>query len=228
MTTVGSKASRKMTMKYPKKKTYKKNKTSMYSLKRELSNIKKTVYGAIERKQNINALNLPGISTTPLIFLLNDIDEGDSESQRTGLTINPRRHDMFLSVNAESGQTNEFRCIVFRWFDDTAPTISDILYSNTGGIFTGYNYLNIPVNWVKKPKYQILADERFSATSGTETENMMFSFKKYFKKGSKITYSGSSGGSIESGQMFCIIMSDSAVVPHPDLQGYSRLQYLDA
>lgn len=200
----------------------------MYALQKQVNILRKDMNKLPERKQFVQPHNTGGVGTGGYIYPMTAIVQGDTESNRTGLEITPKRFDMYLQCNAEASNSNEHRLIVFRWFDDAAPGVDDILYSTTTGIFNGYEKINVPIRWVDKPKFQILADQRFSTLDETDTEHMNFSFKKMFKKNAKITYEGSTGESDIRGALYYLVVNDSAVVPHPTYQGYSRLQFTDA
>lgn len=170
------------------------------------------------------------VSTSPLIYQMDLIADGDSEVTRTGIVVSPERLDFYLRLTTENplttGDSNIVRVIVFRWFDSSFPTVNDLLYDNTSGIWTGYPYIDIPTVWDKKPKFQVLSDKRIILDED-DSDHSFYMLKKKFRKGSTIHYSGPSPSDIESKNIFFMIMSDSGVVPHPIFSGYSRLTYRD-
>lgn len=192
-----------------------------------MNSIRREVRSIPETKNLTAAHNLAIVGTTPYLFNMTQIGQGVADNQRIGLEVSPLKFDMYLQAHAESGDSNEHRIIVFRWFDDTAPTVNEILQSNTSGIFSGFSYLNIPTLWPTKDKYQILMDQRFTTAAGLTSEHMQVSLTKKFGKHSKITYEDSGTTSGIHGELWCMIMNDSAVVPHPTYQGYSRLLFKD-
>lgn len=170
------------------------------------------------------------VSTSPLIYQMDLIMEGDSEITRSGIVVSPERLDFYLRISTENplttGDSNILRVIVFRWFDETFPVVDDILYSNTAGAFTGYPYVDIPTVWNKKPRFQVLSDKRMILDED-DSDYSFYYLKKKFRTGSTIHYSGSSASDIENKNIFYLIVSDSAVVPHPVFSGYSRLTFRD-
>jgi hypothetical protein len=159
------------------------------------------------------------------------IGQGDTEGQRTGLEITPMSLSFVLRMTGEnpltSGDSNVMRVIVFRWFDNTFPTVNDLLYSNTTGIFNGYKYIDIPTVWNKKPRFQVLKDTRLSIDENSY-DNVFYKMSHKFNRNAKIHYNGSATNAIENKNIFYLIVSDSDVLPHPNFSGYSRLTYKDA
>ena len=94
------------------------------------------------------------ISSSGAVAQIDQIPQGDTEVTRTGLMINPKslfvRGETFIE---SGGSYNNVRFIVFRWFDNTAPNVGDVL--NTSGI-PGLNSWNAPYQWSSKPRYQVL------------------------------------------------------------------------
>lgn len=169
-------------------------------------------------------------STSPLIYQMDLIADGDTEVNRTGIVISPERLDFYLRMTGENplstGDANILRVIVFRWFDSAFPTVNDILYDNTSGIWTGYPYIDIPTVWAQKPKFQLLNDKRIQIDENSYDHEFYY-LKKKFRKGATTHYSGPSPSDIENKNIFFMIMSDSGVLPHPTFSGYSRLTFRD-
>lgn len=200
---------------------------NIYTLAKQVRRVRREVSSLPETKLHTMPLNLVGIGTAPYLFCMTDIVEGDSEGQRTGIQVTPTKFQFYLQAVAESGDDNWHRVIIFRWFDDVTPAVTDILPDTTAGSFAGWSNLNIPVNWITKPKFQILADQRFCTAIGTTTEKNSMFFDKSFRKTSKIRYKGSAAAA-EWGSIYALVVNDSGVVPHPVYQGFSRLLYKDA
>lgn len=202
----------------------------MYALQKQVNTIRRDLNKLPEKKQ----ITVPWTTTvgaTPLIYHIDQVPEGSGDGERAGLEITPTGLQFFLRMAGEnpltSGDSNVVRVIVFRWFDELYPTSTDILYDNTTGVFTGYPYIDIPTRWNDKPKFQVLSDKRLSIDENSY-DNVFFSYNKKFRKNSKILYKGSATTDISNKNIFYLIVSDSAVVPHPLFSGYSRLTYKDA
>lgn len=217
-----------------KRKRYRRNRRyrrpTMRGLQKQVSMIRKDLAKLPEKKQ----LTIPwttSVGSTPLIYQMDRVPEGTGDSERSGIEITPQTLQFYLRLTGEnpltSGDANVMRIVVFRWFDALYPTVGDILYDNTTGPFTGYPSIDIPTLWGEKPKFQVLADKRLSLDENSY-DNIFYSFNKKFRKNSKIHFKGSGGTDISSKNIFFLIVSDSAVVPHPIFTGYSRLTYKDA
>lgn len=209
----------------PKNRRYKK--PTVYALAKELRQLKKDTTAQIETKVIHKAHNF-SVTNVPFIVNVSEIGEGDGDNQRTGNTVSPVKYNLMIKARAETAYSNEARVIVFRWFDDVAPTVNDILYSNATGIFAALDYINIPTVYQRKPQYQIISDQVQTFVSTASNEEVVFSCEKVFKKSAQMHFTDSSGTSNLWGQIYIMIVSDSLASPHPVMQGYSRLLYKDA
>lgn len=205
-------------------------KLTMYKLARQINKVSRSLRELPETKE----LTTPWTTTvgaSPLIYQMDGVTQGDSENQRSGLEISPMTLNFSLRIAGEnpltSGDSNVVRIIVFRWFDSDYPLPSDLLYDNTAGPFTGYPYIDIPTVWTKKPRFQVLKDTKLSLDENSY-DNIFYKMKHKFRRNAKIHYSGPGSADIESKNIFYLIVSDSAVVPHPLFSGFSRLTYKDA
>lgn len=222
LTTKKTTNAKKFNRKMPKKPTLQQLAKEVKSLKNEQKNL-----GELKHFDNPWSTS---VSTSPLIYQIDLIADGDTEVNRTGLEISPERLDMYLRLTAENalttGDSNIVRVIIFRWFDSSFPTVNDILYDNTAGIWTGYPYIDIPTVWNKKPKFQVLNDKKLILDEDSSDHTFYYA-KQTFRDGATIKYSGPSPSDIENKNLFFLIVSDSGVVPHPLFSGYSRLTFRD-
>lgn len=205
-----------------RKKSYRKQ-----SLSKRLYKLEKQITNLPERKHYDRSLVITP-SVVPTIYQLDGITQGDTEVNRTGVVISPKKLMLKFRCNAEVGEpSNEIRFVVFRWFDNDSPQYDDVLASYTSGTYSGQLALDVPTNYVTNPRYQVLSD-RVVVIDPQSNDTLIYSFKKSFKKNAKIKYDGASAGAIESGNLFLMVMSDSAAIPHPICQGWSRLEFTDA
>lgn len=199
---------------------------------REVRDLKKTLLAQPEKKFIDYAHNFIAINNVPFVYHVSDIVQGTASNQRSGLKITPKSFSTMLRCQTESSLTgkvsNELRLIVFRWFDDVPPTASAILNSTAGGIFSGYEATHVPTLYQNKTQYQVLYDKNIQAVSDTTNEEVYFKFDYTFNKNAKILYQDSTAASNMWGQLYCMIVSDSVSIPHPQAQGYSRLVYTDS
>lgn len=215
---------------YRNKRRYRRRRLNLYNLSKRITALSKTTNKMIETKE----LTTPwttSVGSTPLIYQMDTIAQGDTEVQRVGIEVCPKTLNFYLRLTGENplttGDSNVVRVIVFRWFDNTFPLATDLLYNNAAGAFTGYPYVDIPTVWTAKPRFQVLCDKRI-VLDEDNSDHAFFKFNHKFRKGAKIHYSGSAPTAIENKNLFYMIVSDSSVVPHPIFTGYSRLTYKDA
>lgn len=210
---------------YRRKRFYKK-KPSVYSLSKRIAGLSKKVNQMPEVKHHDTAM-FPAVNSNGAMFHLSSIPEGDSEITRTGLKITPKTLNTSLRITAEAGEpSNEVRFIMFRWYDDVAPTVNDLLQSNSSGIFNGYSYIDIPRVWPGSPKVEILSDRKMAIDPNSH-DTMYYKFYKKFKASNRIRFRGPANGDIERGSIYLFMVTDSAVAPHPVITGYSRLTFTD-
>lgn len=223
-----------LTVNHKRKRRYnnrrRRGRVNMYALSKRVNMLSKELRSLPETKEHTVPWSTT-VGTTPLIYQMDAISQGDTETQRTGIQITPKNLKFYLRLSGEntitSGDANVIRVIVFRWFDNTFPVATDILYNNAAGIFSGYNYIDIPTVWNTKPRFQVLKDTTLTLDEDSH-DHIFYEFNHKFKKNAKIHYSGSAFNAIENKNLFYLIVSDSGVVPHPLFSGFSRLTYLDA
>lgn len=113
--------------------------------------------------------------------------------------------------------TNRVRLILFRWNDDGAPGVNDILL-NTVSVPRCYASYNKD----SRSKFNILYDKVMVVGQGSGTDNVKYrEFKR--KLTGKINYS--SGGTSGVKHVYLMAISDS-LTGNPTLAFYSRLNYL--
>lgn len=187
---------------------------------RRVSKLYRVLNSLVERKHvDTSLVGVGGVSTGGTFFELSSISQGDTETQRSGLKVTPQKLFVDLSINAENPTNPDmWRVIVFRWDDDTPPAI--------GSILTGLGTDTL-INWPVKPKYRILSDEKIfceaSSTGSIRTYRKVYNFPS----SDKIMFNASTPGSGEWGRLFMLLVTNSAVVPHPACSGNARLQFMD-
>lgn len=165
-------------------------------------------------------------SLTGTITQLNNIIQGTANSQRVGNEIFMK--NLWIAtemIGADS--SNIVRHIVFLWHDNTVPLATSILENSgtlTSNVMSAYKYDNRRV-------FTILHDKVFTLQantgSGTGTFNKFHRIKA-MKIGRKSLYDGPLGTDYgRRNVLYSLVLADSAVVTHPQVQVYYRLRYTD-
>lgn len=201
-------------------------KPNLYNLSKRIAGLSKKVAKMPEIK-HVDTPTFTTIGTGGQMIHLSAVPEGDNEVSRTGLVITPKSLNISWRLTAEGDQpSNEYRVIIFRWFDDSIPTATDILVPITSGIFNGYQFIDVPKSFPKSDKVQILSDKKM-ALDPNSNDTMYYKFYQKFKSSNRIRYNGSSPTAVEKGHLYAFVATDSQIVPHPGLVGYSRLAFTD-
>lgn len=184
------------------------------------SNLKKLVKSIvaknIETKTSIFRMAGIGIGASglaPINASFNDLNIGDNQYERTGnqVTLTSVKWDMFLTG---ADATNSIRCIVYI---PKNPTV----------------FLAIPFNGaVDFDSFTVLRD-MFICTSNTGNNcvrrNGYISFKNRGKSlGMKTQWSGALASGQTKNRVLLYMVSDSLVVPHPEVNGVLHTFYKDA
>lgn len=188
-----------------------------------VSRLTRRLNSMIERKHvdtNLTQGFLGGVDANGTIVELTAISQGDTEVQREGIQVNLQSIKLDLQLNY-ADTFNKLRVIMFKWFDNTNPSIGDLL---NGSGFT--NFIQAPYNWVTgRSKYKVLMDVKTLTTSVDKP--VAYIRRRINLRNSKLRFLGSSATSGEWGRIFLFICSDSAVLTHPVPTGVARLVYTD-
>jgi hypothetical protein len=154
---------------------------------------------------------------------LSAVPQGDSDSQRDGDVILPKRLDIMIRIDEPSGvtlQSNLTRCLVFRY----KPTIT----TTPGNIITLGTVLAplSPFQWDYLVNFDVLYDEVFvtgdyGGTPISHVKKISLNLKR-----NKIQYVAGSTGTA-AGKLFLMFVTDQVTSGLPIVTYYSRLQYLD-
>ena len=154
------------------------------------------------------------VSTTGDINHLTAIAGGTSRNERTGRKIMGKSlvQRWKFTINASATSTN-IRLIQFRWFDDSAPTVTDILEAaHTLEVYKTET----------SEKYRVIMDKLITLS----TNRPKTAFKTYMRIMHPITYTGSASTDYQRGQIFTLAVSDEATNT-PTMVVRGRLRYTD-
>lgn len=194
--------------------------SSAVTANRRVARLNQILNSLVERKKlDTSILPVGGVSTTPQLFELSQIAQGDTESGRTGLKVTPQKLFIDMTFGVEEGTFDAWRVIVFRWDDNSVPTASDIISPALG--------TDTLIQWVNKPKYRIMDDTKFLCEGTSTGSNRFYRKTFHFPATDKIMFNGSSAGAGEWGRIYMLLVTNSQVIPHPPCSGNSRLQFMD-
>lgn len=154
---------------------------------------------------------------------LTGVPQGDTSITRDGEEIYIRSvQARYQMTNGD--ENNEFRIIVFQWFDDGLPTLDDILQ---GGAGTSYPYL-APYSEDSLDKRRILYDRVHTMdnnySGGVKSGYGKFMITKIPRR--KMEFDGSATSTPMNG-IYVVAVSDSAAAPHVTLRLFTKLRFLD-
>lgn len=179
-------------------------------------------------------IGFSSISTSGTVASICDVGVGDLNNERTGSSILPR----YLKFKGVLKQVNTAPCrmIIFRWKDNTSPTVGDVLHviatSNAP-----YSFLNENViGNVKDRKIVILYDRLFTPMSNSGTSSSgyrsldinisMNSMRSNYKWHTKYINNDSSDVPIMNG-LYMLAVSNTTVASAVTLDGIVRLSFID-
>lgn len=188
-------------------------------------------------------------STSGLVIPLNDMQlfagtQSVRHEQREGQSVVSTqllaKGTVYIDQTATSpDENNRVRVMVVLTKDSTTPVIGDILQSVN---INSYNKIKPPhdysVLWDKTFNLQCPAQQIPSAFNSTSTVsatekwripfNIKLGAKELGKTGCKATWLTTDGAvAPRTGALSIIVLSDSAVISHPVVQGYSRYRFID-
>lgn len=124
---------------------------------------------------------------------------------------------------------NVVRVILFQWFDSATPVASGILQSTASG-----TACVSPILVTNKSYIKVLYDKahQFAPTAGDNTgiygEGVTDPVTVYIPgKRLRPTRYNSTTNVVQEGHLFCLIISDDALVPSPQITLYSRVTFSD-
>lgn len=215
----------------------KKSKTLKKKVARLAAVVSKTVKG--EQRYYDYVLPDAGIDTSGYIHSLTLMGTGDINGSRDGTTVVPGWIEARLFLEGqEAAELNKVRIIFFQDKGSGAlgtPLVADVLqpadtYSTTiAPVFAPYNREN-------RKRFKILYDRVFSVANEQLTSGSGYSLwhepspiiRISCKNCKPVTYIGSGSstpGSVGTGHIYLMAISDSGTTPDPDLQGTVRFVY---
>lgn len=156
-----------------------------------------------------------------LVLPFTKITQGTGEANYIGDTITP----LYITIRGlfvHSDATNALRVIVFQTLGNTVATISSLLQYPAG---TTHACLS-PVKKNTRRQYQILRDKIYTTSaSGNEVKSFKIKVPMYGLQSTEFT---DAAGTVGSGGLYMLLMTDSAAITHPDVRITHRVTFTDS
>lgn len=185
--------------------------------------IKKAVQASAakrERKFHEYTITTAAVSYSGSMYNLGVVTQGTSDTTRIGDTISPTSLTVCLNFAASATDSYNLVRIIVVQAKTTISLVSEVL------MWTGT--INAPAAFYNKDlrnNYTVLYDKRRNISSSVGPASTCFDIN--VKVSRPIHYLAGTG-TIVSGGLYLIAVSDSAAVTHPDISGYSRIRFTDS
>lgn len=179
--------------------------------------VQKTINRNSETKFRLISYNGQAITDTartPINILLQNITQGDSQTQRQGNQIIVT--GLFFSLTfLYADDTNIVRLIIYMPKDITDDMATDTISVNTA---------------IDLDKYTVLEDRKVFVDN-TSHKQAKFNYKKKFNKGTRrglqTIWHSTAGGDVTKNAIKFYVVSDSTAISDPAMSGEVRLYYKD-
>jgi len=179
------------------------------------------------------------VTTTGTVFWMSNLGTGAQYNERKGNRVLLR--ELSISLTAVAGDLyNNVRFICFVWYPDDnvdVPTVASVLDTSTSADVYPPQYL---LNWQLRKKYRILFERRLYVENftfyngsapvyngGSGSGRMFAQADVKMKLHHEIVFNGVANNHGE-GQIYMIVVSDSAVTPNPSYSWAHRFLFTDA
>lgn len=206
----------------PKKYRYNKKRADANFAKK----VKKVIKSVAERKYNQVDLGT-SVSTSGVIqAITGSIDQGDYATQRNGNKIIPTSWQVRASLTG-ADDSNFMRLIIIQWHEDSnssVPSLADLFENISGNapLYSAFNRQNLGIT------FRVLKDKLWrvsSASENPELNSTRIIRLKGYKRLKPIIFNGSS--TTATNHIYLVWVSDSTVLTHPYIEGYSLVNYMD-
>lgn len=194
--------------------------------KRQIRQVKRIAHTGMELDYFDNGLSGTGVNAGGILQTgFSTPVQGDSDGERVGDQINIKAFNFRFDL-VYGDATNEFRVILFRWYQDNniaTPTIAQVLQNAAFPINSGINHDSLKAN-----KLHIMHDKVYSLTqngnNGALHRSLTIVGKKLGRKKIEFNNAAITGSNL----IYAVFISDSIAAPNPTINWYSRLTYYDA
>lgn len=122
-----------------------------------------------EKAVTFESLAVDASYDAPTIGQLNNIPEGTGDDERVGDELRYKQLSIKGSFQTQANSNTIARFLVFQWYHNTTPAISDVLVTPTG---SNANYVNAPYVRDNLHRMKILYDKRFALAAANSTSGL--------------------------------------------------------
>jgi len=152
---------------------------------------------------------------------LTSIAQGTGDANYIGDSITP----LYVTIRGltdAADNVQALRVIVFQTLGNTAPTVATLMQYASGTIYSCLS----PVKKNTRRQYQILRDKIYTTTtSGPAVRAFKIKIPMY---GLQITEFTDAAGTIGTGGLYMLLMSDSTIPTHPQTRVLWRVTFTDS
>lgn len=170
------------------------------------------------------------VSSTETVLSLTAPPQGDSAGSRSGDSIIPKSIKIMYQVRGNTNDTyNNVRLVIFRYDDDTFPTIGNLFDTSIGYSSVTHPYKTTDVKF--KVVYDRIHTVRLtqSDVAGVHVDSVYGVSNVYRQKiklsSKRITFQP--GTVTGTSKYYLLLVSDSSAPAHPDVTGFIRFFYQD-
>lgn len=169
-----------------------------------------------------------GVSTTPTFTDITTPNQGTDVNERIGVEIELKSISFNLMLN-KGDDTNWLKMVILQWYPDrqsNGPNWDEIYqYPLNGNPITQRDRMSpLAIDKGTTGTYKIIK----TVSMVLDVDNPIQTFRGYINKGFKrrITYGSSTTSGIN--HIYVMFISDSDVIPHPNISGEFRVRYTDS
>lgn len=190
-------------------------------VQREVSRQKNTT----EEIKSYDALfDTTASSAGQILALTPPMNQGTANTQRMGRAIYIKSIHMRCHINTIANDVYDtVRVMIFQWMDETTPTAAAVAATDILEDI-GTNPFLSALSTDNGHKVRVLHDKMYNVSENGDWAATDKIFKKVNSKAKwKVGVAA-----IETGQLFCMIISDSLALPHPRFRANFRTRYTDS
>lgn len=170
----------------------------------------------VEKKYHDLAAAPGGAGSTGVFYsFTSTIPEGTGSEQRIGQQVTVKSLQVRYRLLYQD-TTNLMRVIIFRWFQQGTPSLSQILQDTVTVPWIS------PTNRLLSEFINVMYDNLVTLDA---TNNFQYVDKIFIKKNMNVTFDDA--GNPDYGHVYMLVLSDSAAIPHPTIEFYSRVRFTD-